>query len=462
MLPTISVLLPFAASAAMKADARRDVIVAMKQTKERKPSKSVQTFKEKLPSERQLQLGQKDDLLNKVGVLLVGGSIAYIAATGGDSKAPKQLKKKRKQPRLTRKDMTASPPTRSRKASFAVTEDDDDDEEEEAEVDGSGGRVSSWQRQPDERLQKQMRSIMVPSSPDELFGDDESIDDIFGDADTEPDSPRIEKRKASAASPASRDGPEPASPPLEVERVEHISPMLGQRAGRTSAAAAREPAGKSSAYSAGDSAEPSLPPYATIIPAPEVSKVESVTSRAAAASRTEAAPAAAPGAARVGSSESGRAEEESSPSPPPPPQKKPGMFGRLFGQKPGGGRPTDLAKALSGSDSGSGGGGAGDEEAQRELRAVIGSCLSVQVPAGTFPELEPGGEFATSCADAFDSAEEKRIAAIKDVMQQFDMSEQEAGEAFAEVASAMIVRLVDQAAKALDTSKAAKECVLLN
>jgi hypothetical protein len=106
-----------------------------------------------------------------------------------------------------------------------------------------------------------------------------------------------------------------------------------------------------------------------------------------------------------------------------------GMLNRLF-QKPGAGRPVDLTQALS-SERGI------ESEA---FRRVTAGCLAALTARNTFPELED------VAADMRVLSNEQKVARVVEERIAWELSEQLAAEAFADVTNAVIVRMVDRAA----------------
>ena len=127
---------------------------------------------------------------------------------------------------------------------------------------------------------------------------------------------------------------------------------------------------------------------------------------------------------------------QSAPAPAPAPKKK-NLLSRIF-SKPGGGRPTDLGVALKEED-----------EASASFRNTVASALGSYVPEEIFHDWD------LSVIDRSYS-EEKKAAELKDELETSGMEEQEAADAFAEVANAMLATMTDRAAAALkekDTEK---------
>ena len=117
------------------------------------------------------------------------------------------------------------------------------------------------------------------------------------------------------------------------------------------------------------------------------------------------------------------------------PAQKKGVFDRIFA-KPGGNRNTDARQVLALKD-----------DAQSFRREVALSLVSF-VGAEAFGDLLGGAS-----ADA--TTDEARVAALVDARQACGLSQQQAGDSFADVASAMLVAVVDAAAAALDAGDAA-------
>lgn len=106
-----------------------------------------------------------------------------------------------------------------------------------------------------------------------------------------------------------------------------------------------------------------------------------------------------------------------------------GMLNRLF-QKPGAGRPADLTQALS-----------GDRGLESEaFRRVTSGCLAALTARNTLPELED------VAADMRALSSEQKVARVVEERLAWELTEQAAAEAFADVTNAVIVRMVDLAA----------------
>jgi len=135
------------------------------------------------------------------------------------------------------------------------------------------------------------------------------------------------------------------------------------------------------------------------------------------------------------------------PPPPPPPapvaKKGPNLLDRIF-QKPGGGRPTELKVALS-----------ADLQTSRDFRAKVATALAHYVPESLFPELVDGGTWASENISR-DGGEEAQAAALRAARDDSGLSEQEAADAFAEVANAMLCSVVDSASAVLSSSQSSK------
>lgn len=121
-------------------------------------------------------------------------------------------------------------------------------------------------------------------------------------------------------------------------------------------------------------------------------------------------------------------------SPPPsspaaPPKKN--LLDRIF-QKPGGGRPTDFNAALRASD-----------DPSYDFRTMVAYALAAYVPPSLFPTLDEGSE---SLRVGGEAAQAEALRATKE---DSGLSEQDAANAFAEVANAMLVNAVDRAVATL-------------
>lgn len=145
-----------------------------------------------------------------------------------------------------------------------------------------------------------------------------------------------------------------------------------------------------------------LPPFAAVVPAPAESQLP----------------------------------EERKEVPAPPPAKK-GIFSRIF-KTPGGGRSTDIAAATR------------TVEDQSDYRTLVAACLASATPSGTMTDFEKTGLYGYPDDVAYDGTTDQKAALLKKVYKESGMTEQQAGEAFADVTNAVLVKLVDRAASTLD------------
>jgi len=123
----------------------------------------------------------------------------------------------------------------------------------------------------------------------------------------------------------------------------------------------------------------------------------------------------------------------SPPSPPPPPAKK-NIFQKIF-SKPGAGRITDINQVLR------------IDDAAQDMRLLIANSLKPYVSADLF-DFE---ESPYSKDDAND--DDSRASLVSNSMADFGLSSQETANAFADVASAMLVTLTDTASDLYDAKK---------
>ena len=126
------------------------------------------------------------------------------------------------------------------------------------------------------------------------------------------------------------------------------------------------------------------------------------------------------------------------------PKKKKNLLSRIF-SKPGGGRPTDLAVALKAED-----------ERSASFRSTVASALSSYVPADIF------ADYGLGAAIDRESSEEKKASELKAELEGSGLAEQEAADAFAEVANAMLTSMTDRAAAALKNKDEEQTLVCLD
>jgi len=115
-----------------------------------------------------------------------------------------------------------------------------------------------------------------------------------------------------------------------------------------------------------------------------------------------------------------------------PAPKKKNLLSRIFA-KPGAGRTTNLSDALA---------PAGTDSASQNFRYLVGSALKSYVQ-----NSEAFESWGLDDVPA-DASEEKKTALLKGALGESGLSEQEAADAFAEVASAMLVQLTDESVEA--------------
>ena len=124
----------------------------------------------------------------------------------------------------------------------------------------------------------------------------------------------------------------------------------------------------------------------------------------------------------------------SPPSSPPPPPAKKNIFQKIF-SKPGAGRITDINQVLR------------IDDAAQDMRLLIANALKPYVNADLFDfEDSPYNK-----ADAND--DDSRASLVSNTMAEFGLSSQETANAFADVASAMLVTLTDTAGDLYDAKK---------
>ena len=117
-----------------------------------------------------------------------------------------------------------------------------------------------------------------------------------------------------------------------------------------------------------------------------------------------------------------------SPSPLPPPPAKKNIFQKIF-SKPGAGRITDINQVLR------------IDDAAQDMRLLIANTLKSYVNADLFDF----DESPYSKADAND--DDSRALLVSNTMTEIDINEQDTANAFADVASAMLVTLTDKASE---------------
>jgi hypothetical protein len=124
------------------------------------------------------------------------------------------------------------------------------------------------------------------------------------------------------------------------------------------------------------------------------------------------------------------------PAPAPAPAPKKNLLDRIF-SKPGGGRPTEMNTALRSPD-----------DPSHDYRVLVASALSSYVPASS------GGVFSgTVRSEDADGGS----AALLQSREECGLTEQDAANAFAEVANAMLVTVIDRAVGTLAKSKGSDE-----
>ena len=174
--------------------------------------------------------------------------------------------------------------------------------------------------------------------------------------------------------------------------------------------------------------------------APGASSPASSTATPSAASALQAA------AAYPDINDSGEQADVPAPAPAPAPEapKKKNLLSRIFG-KPGAGRPTDLTVALKEED-----------KASFFFRSTVASALNSYVPAGIFSDFDLGTSIDSS------SSEDAKASELKAQLEASGLSEQEAADAFAEVANAMLTTMTDRAAVALKDKDTEKTLLFLD
>lgn len=125
------------------------------------------------------------------------------------------------------------------------------------------------------------------------------------------------------------------------------------------------------------------------------------------------------------------------PAPPPPaPIKKDlGLLGRFF-QKPGGDRPTNLPEVMDVVDS------------ARDFRRLVGAVLTSYIPIHIFPEFDTNGKYEPLFTPPKD--EDSQAAAVAAAKDDCQLTDQQAADAFAEVANVLLIKVVDNAAEILE------------
>jgi len=326
----------------------------------------------------------KSRQLTNFGLLLVGCSALYVVATSGgsNSSSARRALKKRADPDYGGFDDDTSAKSR-------------------------GPVVTPPRRSP---LGRRGELPKAPQRLEDLFGDLDETDPLFDDSPPPPSAVIGERDAASDSSTTvakgsrveTRDALSQQVPTISIPmgRQKMTSKLVGSQSDTTSAQL------PDSELTSTTSA---LPPYAAIIAAPEESKLL----------LESASPTPAPNTAVTAPSKRQ--------------QQQPGILGRLF-QKPGAGRPSDIRAALR-----------PEQDVSHDFRVLVASSLTVYVPPGTVAEVEKGGALSSTDPDAFSPSAEVRQSALAAEMAYAGLSEQEAAESFADVASALIVQLVDKA-----------------
>lgn len=352
----------------------------------------------KTPSSKALSLaGDSESVvrskqLTNFGLLLVGCSALYVVATGSNSGSARRG---------------------ARKGAADLSSDYDD-----GYGSSRGAAVVPPRRSP---LGRRGVLSRAPQRFEDLLGDQDEADPLFDDI-----LPPVSDSSTTAAAKGSK--VETTSSDAASQQVPAISIPMGRQkmTSKLVGSQSDDPSVDSSKLTSSTVTSALLPPYAAIIAAPEESKLllESASSPPAPSMTTP------PNAATTTAAASSKRQ-----------QQQPGILGRLF-QKPGAGRPSDLRAALR-----------PEQDESHDYRVLVASSLSVYVPPGTIVEVEKGGSLSSADPDAFSSSSEVRQSALAAEMAYAGLSEQEAAECFADVASAMIVQLVDKAVQLSDKDK---------
>jgi hypothetical protein len=133
--------------------------------------------------------------------------------------------------------------------------------------------------------------------------------------------------------------------------------------------------------------------------------------------------------------------------PPPPPKKQGNILTRLF-QKSGGNREIDINVVLQLADS------------AQFIRTAVASLLAQHAPVSMFPELSPEGFMYDKRIISVVNHELSDMELFTNISEENGLTSQQAAEAFADVASAMLVKLVDSAAELVE--KKASDAAILN
>ncbi|KAJ1439311.1 hypothetical protein B484DRAFT_444090 [Ochromonadaceae sp. CCMP2298] len=375
------------------------------------------------------ELDNRDKQLTRVGLMFVALSTLYILIPSGKGKKGRGSSENRDDAEEAEEEVI--PPMRSPAKSAKKPpakknskQEEQEDEDLFGEVEG-GARIASRNNvlgrgglgRDSSNVSKMLRGsqeqLMGLPEPDDLFSNGESADDVFAEVET-PAQRRAARQREAEEKEEREERPVP-----EEEPSVSVSSLGRGRVNKFKSAP--EPA--NSAGGDDKSLDSLLPPYASIIAAPVDSQLPtpSAPSRAAAPEPEE---------------EPYEAEESV-------PAKKGNILDRLF-QKPGGGRPADIKSALK----------VGSGDPSEDYRVLVAAALTAYVPDGALPNKELGRQVValTQAGSVSEKAEDEkeRMQALKDEIQASGLSEQEAGEVFAEVANALLVSLVDSAAKTAD------------
>ena len=392
-----------------------------------------------IEEDKELEKGRR---FSYIGLALVGSSAAYMLTASDDKKVVKGKKaigvrgKSKRNP-------TSNWPTTTEISTSTKFNPETNGKRQSTKRKNKSANLKKWKQSADssdtprdlldskrEKLgeaiplspafRDQYKKIVGMEKPDDLFEEGESVGDWL-DPEALIDAKQQQQQQRRRVG-SLRDTREDDFD--EGTEEQHTPPSLGSKhsRGTLGMTSARnmpvQSEGPAYDYDDNDAGESALPPYATIIPAPVDSQMNSAPST------------------NINVQTSATAESEA------PPAARKGLLGRLF-KKSGAGRPTDVRTAVLGPS--------GKDFNSAQYRSLVAACLAAYVPSGCFPELEEGGDLVSSVATgARAPTEEERVQALRAEIIREGLSEQQAADAFADVVNALVVRLVDSAAETLD------------
>ena len=127
------------------------------------------------------------------------------------------------------------------------------------------------------------------------------------------------------------------------------------------------------------------------------------------------------------------------------PKKQGGLLSRLF-QKPGGNRDTDIFNVLK------------NDDMAMEFRSITASILAQYAPTYLFPELNPEGILYNLRMSEVTPGEESQY--LDTITAECGITKEQAAEAYAEVTSAILVKVVDNAVDVYEKYKTDKDAIL--